>query len=208
MAETSLTVAPNAWTRRTGTEKIRPIKTLWDRLDGIFNAQWRARFPDELAIENWSKEWAEGLYEEAVTFGMVKTGLEALRRQMGPDTYPPTLPQFIALCKEIPDFEEAFYEAQRQSASREHGEDKWSHAAVYWAAQDFGTYELRQTTWKASKTRWVRILSGRISGQCPPIPLMLPKPVYKKGDPAAAQAAMEKIKAMPWFRVAGAMSNT
>ncbi|KPC53012.1 hypothetical protein WG78_10995 [Amantichitinum ursilacus] len=207
MAETTLTVAPNAWTKRTGTEKIIPIKTLWGRLDGIFPGLWRTRFPDELAIENWCREWAEGLYEEAVTFAMVKTGLEALRRRQGPDQYPPSLPEFIALCKAIPDFEEAFYEAQKQSSNREYGEDSWSHPAVYWAALDFGVYELRQTTWKASKTRWVRILSNRLSGPCSPIPKLLPKPVYKRGDPATAQAAMEQIKSMPWFRVAGAVGG-
>ncbi|WP_051711520.1 replication protein P [Andreprevotia chitinilytica] len=172
-------VAPR---KRTGTERIRPIKTLWDRFDGIYMGQWRSRFPDEQAVENWCVEWADGLYGEQVTFAMVKSGLEQLRRTLGPDSYPPTLPQFIGLCKQVPDFEEAFLEAQMQSGRMDYGEDQWSHPAIYWAARDFGGFELRQTTWKASRSRWIRLLSARLSGMCPEVPKRLPKPEYRKSD--------------------------
>ncbi|WP_148716859.1 replication protein P [Chitinolyticbacter meiyuanensis] len=191
---TALSVAPNAWTKRTGTERIVPIRELWNRLDGIFSGQWRSRFPDEQAVENWCREWAAGLHDEMVTFAMVKNGLEQLRRQMGDEVYPPTLPEFVAMCKGLPDMESAFMEAQLQAGAMNFDEDVWSHPAIYWAAVDFGMQALRLTTWKASKARWVRLLSARLSGVCSPVPAKLPKPVYRHERTEVGLSALQGLR--------------
>lgn len=191
---TGLTVAPSAWTRAIRKGEPSPVMQLWDRLDGIYGTKWRARFPDEAAVLNWRAEWGDALHDRAVTYGQVKKALQHLRERYTPDSWPPDLPEFLGICLEVPCYEEAFKEAQLQCGLIEEGLDRWSHNAIFWAAMDFGVYELRQAVWKESRRRWIRLLTNRLATPQMPPPKRLPKPEYKKGDPVVARKAIAQLR--------------
>ena len=96
--------------------------------------------------------------------------------------FPPTLPEFLALCRPPIDCEAAFYEAGQQLARRSaDGSDVWSHPAVYHAAVAL-SFELRQgMPYAALRTRWAVALtqaerdieSGRLPAEVPPRPPLL-----------------------------------
>lgn len=186
----------NAWNRlvRQDGDKT-PIEVLWDYFDGAFRLKWRSQFQDADAVRNWCRVWSQRLYEEGITFVMAKAALTTIERKMGANDFPPDLPTFIAAAKQIPSYEEAFIEAQRQIGQIDFGTDVWSHPAIYWAAVDFGLYDLRFAKWASSARRWTELLSKRL-GQIDiqNVPKRLPKPEYKKGSPEVARAALDKIR--------------
>ncbi|RWA55317.1 hypothetical protein AU476_07355 [Cupriavidus sp. UYMSc13B] len=48
--------------------------------------------------------------------------------------FPPTLPEFVALCRPGINVDAALYEATQQLRLRAEGKDEWSNPAIYWAA--------------------------------------------------------------------------
>lgn len=116
----------------------------------------------------------------------------------------PTLGQFIALCKPTP--EEAFFEAQTGIKDRSNGlMGKWACPAVYWAAQAFGTLDLKQAQWNFQGKRWTKCFNdamekqdaGRLDAVPQPVPVnarLGNEPA--KCDPNVARSNMEKINAI------------
>lgn len=109
-------------------------------------------------------QWPMGLTEAKRKFiealagyrpSEVARGIKALEQTK----WPPTLPEFLALCRTEIDYEQAFNEASRQMALRSTGRDTWSHPAVYWAAIRYGYTEVQQHPWVIAKGRWTSLLS-------------------------------------------------
>lgn len=139
--------------------------------------------------------WAEAL--SGFTVREVRTGLESCRVR----PWPPTLPEFLLLCRPTPDFEKTFAEAQEQVSKRQSGEDKWSSKVVYWAAVEFGFHDLRSMSWATAKTRWTRICSEKWAQEdsLPDIPAArqaLPAPGKALTDNDTARAKLADIKVM------------
>ncbi len=168
---------PSVWREPVDAEKLSLMDHLFNRFDGMYPQRWRSAFPTDTAIRNWKAAWREAFEQDAITVEDVARGIKVCRST---HDWPPSLAEFLKCCRVKVDYETAFYEAVEQMRNRSLGRaDKWTHAAIYWAAIDFTSFELNNTAWDRAKARWTRLLSDRLLSDCPPIPLAmiaLPKP--------------------------------
>jgi len=153
------------------------IDALFNRFDGMYPNRWRAAFANAQAIANWREAWVGAFVDEALSPDDVARGVRACRRAYD---WPPSLTEFLKMCRVSVDPESAYVEAVRQMAAREVGGDVWSHPAIFWAAVEFGTWDLRNASaYDRVRARWSRILAQKLMGSCPPVPvaaLALPAP--------------------------------
>ncbi|XZG71712.1 hypothetical protein ACTSKR_07610 [Chitinibacteraceae bacterium HSL-7] len=188
--------ARNPWLRPAGTDGFVPVVVLRQRLAALYGVIWRDQFADESAVVAWQEEAAALLYARGVSFAMVKQALDALRQRIQPGDAPPSVVELVELAMPSLDAEGTFGEAKRAAVLGEPVRRSWSHAAVYWAAVDFGWGRLGAAQWRGrDKADWTRCLARRLSGQCPAVPVA-PAPVtYQRGDPAVARSALAALRA-------------
>jgi hypothetical protein len=172
---------------------ISVMDRLFNRLDGIYPHKWRSAFASEQAIENWRDAWADAFLEERLTLHEIKTGLNECRRAFD---WPPSLPEFLRLCRPnlAPDL--AWHEAVTQMGRRAEGRDVWSHPAIYWTAVGIGEFDLKNLTFTAIKPRWERLLAENIKKDLKPVPKRLdalPPPGRTQANSAEGLA---KLRAM------------
>lgn len=110
--------------------------------------------------------------------------------------WPPTLPEFIKLCRPGLDPAVAFAEAQAQGRMRTEGRPNvWSHPAIYWAYQRIGAFEFQTQNYQVLRTRWERALEAEISKSTwDPIPEMPLRLAVDKGS--SVDAAKQKLNVM------------
>lgn len=78
--------------------------------------------------------------------------------------WPPTLPQFIKLCRPVIDFTAAYYEALNGVLAREKGEmGQWSNPAIFWASTKIGAFDFKNQSYSTIKARWEKALQDEIS---------------------------------------------
>jgi hypothetical protein len=101
--------------------------------------------------------------------------------------WPPTLPQFIKLCKPSVDAVAAYYQAVNGVIAREHGNvGEWSHPAIFWASVKVGAFDLKHQTYSNIKGRWEAALSEEMAKGAwsdipePMIALPAPAPASKE----------------------------
>lgn len=101
--------------------------------------------------------------------------------------WPPTLPQFIKLCKPSVDAVAAYYQAVNGVIAREHGNvGEWSHPAIFWASVKVGAFDLKHQTYSNIKGRWEAALSEEMAKGAwsdipePMIALPAPPPASKE----------------------------
>lgn len=117
--------------------------------------------------------------------------------------WPPTLPEFMRLCRPWMDPEAAFHEAVAGVTARKRGEvGAWAHPAIYHAAVAVGTHDLLNCGYAVLRGRWERAFRDELArGQWEPVPTpapALPAPggtLATREDAAKAMAKMgaEKI---------------
>ena len=139
-----------------------------------FAQQWHGIDPTEV-----KEAWGEGL--AGVTAGEIATALRScLKRE-----WPPTLPEFRSLCLPPPDYHRMFLDACS---------GRYPQPLTYWAAQQFGHFELRNSTWRSAEKRWQKLVDELIEDEpLPPIPehvgaKALPAPGKTMSTEVAAQA--------------------
>lgn len=160
-----------------------------------FADQWKDIDPAGL-----KKHWAEklaGLKNEELKSGVQK--LDTL-------DWPPSLPQFIKLCKPTVDGMVAYYEALNGVEARKRGEKGvWSHPAIYWAAMPM-SYDLSSQTYSQMKGRWERALEEQMAkGEWATIPepmLALPEPGKSHLSRENAAKLVEQYKAQDVVKTA------
>ena len=170
-----------------------------------FAALYGARFADMWKHSNLSlvmQSWANALSGYKV--GEVKAGLLACREK----PWPPTLPEFLMLCRPSPDMEKAFADAQEQVSKRAFGEDVWYDKALYWTAVEFGFYDLRSMSWPMAKNRWSRIWAEKrqLEASLPPVPAareVLAAPGKTLTDRETARRYLAELKRLVRGRQAG-----
>ena len=122
------------------------IERLFARMAAMYGNKfadmWGCVEPDTIK-ETWATDLAGFSNDE------LARGLIACRSR----DWPPTLPEFRKLCRPVPAYEAAFYEAVEQMRKRDAGEDVWTHPAVYWAAVGVGG-DLRSQSYSTIKSRW------------------------------------------------------
>ena len=69
--------------------------------------------------------------------------------------WPPSLPQFMKLCRVQIDPQKAFVEALNGLVARDRGEvGVWSHPAIFWAAVSVGGFDMKNSTYLQIQARW------------------------------------------------------
>lgn len=115
--------------------------------------------------------------------------------------WPPTLPEFLKLCRPAIDYERAFLEAIEQMRKRESGGDAWSSPAVFWAACTLGS-DLRAHPYQSIKGRWQAALdeaidgirTGRLPAEVPPRMVSLPAPGQTSVPPEVARRRIATMR--------------
>lgn len=192
----SLMCKPSDWLDPHPSLGISLMDHLYNRLDGIYPNRWRAAFTGENAIANWRSAWAEAFIEEGITPHMIAEGIRSCRRKYD---WPPSLTEFLKACKPTIDPESAFMEAVEQMANREHGTDRWTNPAIYWAAVEFGAFDLRHLSYTQAKARWNRIFNEKLSNsaldEVPPRREALPAPGEATTTSEEARRRLSELKA-------------
>ena len=167
------------------------IEQLFERFEKLYGTRFTDMWSNDPA--GVKRAWTDALAGYSV--GEVKAGLAACRTK----PWPPTLPEFLLLCRPAPDFERTFVEAQEQVSKRQFGEDKWSNKAIYWTAVEFGFHDLRAMSWTQAKNRWSRIYVEKLAKEesLPEVPLprqVLPAPGKGETDAETAKRRLADIK--------------
>ena len=170
---------------------LRNIERLFERFEKLYGTRFTDMWSNDPA--GVKRAWAAEL--AGYTTDEVRAGLSACKTR----PWPPTLPEFLLLCRPAPDYEKLFAEAQVQISRRERGEDEWTSKSVYWAAVEFGFHDLRSMSWATAKTRWTRICCEKRAQEnsLPDIPAArqaLPAPGKSETDRETAKAHLANIK--------------
>lgn len=154
-----------------------------------FSQQWQGIDPNML-----QNEWAEQL--AGFTGDELARGLAACRER----PFPPTLPEFMVLCRPPIRPEVAFHEAVHCLGQRRRGErGDWTHPAIFHAAVKVGQHDVMNASYSQIRTRWDKTLSDELAkGDWDPIPeahVALPEPKKTEMTDAEARKAMQRIGA-------------
>ena len=183
----SLTETP----KETSQQKSSALPEAWvERLFLRLSAMYGKRFSDMWSgvdLQGVKSVWAMDL--GGFTGDEIAAGVEACKSK----EWPPTLPEFMKLCR--PDrSEEAFRKAVKLLSTEER--DYANNNVLYWSIQRFGEFDLKQTTWDRGKQRWKDIYTecenNNRRGLLPIIPEKrgaLPAP----GGTVASPEEVEKI---------------
>ncbi len=156
------TPLPDAWIERL-------FEILLSLYGGRFNEMWGICNPEKMRVV-----WAEWLGGYSGT--EIARGIAACRVR----DWPPTLPEFLKLCRPPIDPEEAYQEAIAELTQRRLGKDRWSHPAIFWAAASIGSHDLMSSHWGAMKNRWTNRLRAELAKnawpEIPPHREALPSP--------------------------------
>ncbi|KWO62580.1 hypothetical protein WT98_30405 [Burkholderia territorii] len=144
---------------------------LFNRLDGLYPNRWRASFPSEQSIANWRESWAEAFDEEGITTQMISDGIRGCRRAYD---WPPSISEFLKVCKPPIDIDAALYEAIEQMQARQHSKDVWTNPAIFWAAAKVGEHDMLGQTFSQLKPRFEAALKKVLEGQVLPVPPRVP----------------------------------
>lgn len=169
---------------------------LYNRLDGAYPQKWRANFPSQQSIDNWSESWVEAFEDEGINPADVRVGLKECRRRFA---WPPSCAEFIQACKPFSDPGAAYHEAVAGLQARGKGElGVWSHPAVFWATSGLSR-DLMEQTYGQVKDRWAAALARQLGRgvweEVPP-----PRPQL----PAPGKTTLSKEDAEKFLRDAGA----
>jgi len=124
------------------------IEKLFERMAALYGSKfadmWRGTDPEQVKIL-WAHELGKLSREE------VTKGAQALMTL----EWPPSLPQFINLCRPKLDAQKAFVEALNGLVARDRGEvGVWSHPAIFWAAVSVGGFDMKNSTYPQIQARW------------------------------------------------------
>ena len=178
----------------TSPPKSSALPEPWiERLFARFEAMYGARFADAwkgCSIAHVKAVWAEDL--GGVSRDELAAGIAGCRSR----DWPPTLPEFMKLCRPPIDHQAALLEAIEQMARRESGRDRWSHPAIYWAAAKIGAYDRGRKTLRDLDAEWRKAFGDQMAlGQWPEIPERLPA-LPAPGQTHSREVGKETIQAM------------
>lgn len=154
-----------------------------------FSQAWEGIDKAQLA-QAWAEELAGFTGEE------IARGLQACRQR----PFPPTLPEFLVLCRPPINPEVAFHEAVHCLGQRRRGErGDWTHPAIFHAAVAVGSHDMLHATYGQLRARWERALSDTLTrGTWDPIPdaqQALPAPRKTEAGDREAERAMHTLGA-------------
>jgi len=155
----------------------------------MYAQKFSSLFATPNAIDNWKNVWGEGLAD--LTAEQLAKGLrECLKYD-----WPPSLPEFRKLCVDCD--AEKLYWAAMYEIGKPRSERLWGKLA-FWAAQRFGEFDLKHSSWDTAKTRWSAIIDDMHDQPLPEVPEYreaLPSP-GKIHNAETARKNIEKIKSI------------
>lgn len=196
LATTSSTSTP-AQAEYGGAGVCAPLPESWvEQLFQKMLLDYGKKFTDmwgsadmDLLISHWSREL--GVFTDAELL----RGTAAMAHQ----NWPPSLPEFKALCRPPIDPMVAFHEAQAGMLARAAGRmGEWSHQAIFWAAMQLGPAVTEQL-YTSVRPRWEKALADAFAvGRWQPIPapmLVLPAPGRTRLAAGTAKARLGELQA-------------
>lgn len=128
---------------------VRMLNTFGSR----FADMWRGTDIDSVKA-TWAPELSKLSREEFTK------GVQALVTL----DWPPTLGQFIKLCRPPLDAQKAFVEALNGLVARDRGEvGVWSHPAIFWATTRIGAFDMKNSTYPQIMGRWQAALEDELA---------------------------------------------
>lgn len=169
------------------TWAVKLIENLHMLYGSKFMQQWEGIEKPKLA-----QFWADEL--NGFTAPEIKKGLAACRER----PFPPTLPEFMVLCRPPIRSDAAFHEAVYCLRQRQKGErGDWSHPAIFYATLKVGQYDMLGASYSQMRSRWDRALADELAkGEWEPIPdptPALPEPARTQNSDAEAKKAMTRL---------------
>jgi hypothetical protein len=160
------------------------ISTLFEKMTTFYGSKfldmWRGT-DMSLVRRMWAVELAQ------LTNAELKRGSSTLISRQ----FPPTLPEFVLLCRPKVNLDAALDEAMTQMNNRANGaQDTWTDPAFYWAAAKIGFWDMQQLSRDALLKRFTAALDDVRRGPVPPVP-PVPKQVEAPAAPAVDRATAE-----------------
>lgn len=168
------------------------VESLFKRMAFTYGArfvdQWRGIDTDGIKVE-----WAEKL--GVLTDAELLHGVNSLHER----DWPPTLPEFLKLCRPPVDPVVAYHEAMEQGGRRDRGQpDEWSSPAVFWAWKRISAHDFAHLPYAALKPRWEKVLAIELAkhpmDQIPAPMVALPQPGKATTSVAQAHKQLGSIK--------------
>ena len=155
-----------------------------------FGQQWAGLTPREIKAA-WNRRLAD--YSPAE----IQRGLDACDAL----DWPPSLPEFMRLCRPALNAEAAYHEAVAGMVARGRGErGQWSHPGIYWAAVRITSHDLLSMGWQAIRGRWEAALRDVMAkGRWDPVPepaKALPAPGQASLSPQQQRQAMDQVRSV------------
>lgn len=114
--------------------------------------------------------------------------------------WPPTLPEFLLLCRPLIEPQTAFLEACSKLTRWCDGQSvTWSRPEVFWAAKAIGSWDFRNVPYKNLEARWKQALADAPGDAPPEPPKKLSAPFSAStdhSDPAVRERVAEGLKAL------------
>jgi hypothetical protein len=151
MTSTNLTPSTSKPTASTEWPATAVPETWIDALFERMAASYGSKFADlwrGVDINSVRRLW--GIELAKVTREEWKHGVDSLVTR----PFPPTLPEFVALCRPPFNLDAAVYEACEQMRNRTQGTDTWSSPAIFWAAVKVGHHDMVTLAHSAIKARF------------------------------------------------------
>ena len=176
---------------------LSAIDQLFLRFDAMYMQKWRSFFTSTLVTEDWKKMWSHAFISNGITAKMAFSAIERCAKEY--PKWPPTEGEFIALCRPEIDYEQAFHDAVRQMHKRMQNDpddrDFWPIPAIYWAALEFGQFELRTVSYSQAAGKWKRLLDKWREADCPDVKSFVPQIAAPARDDAGVAITSVEAKA-------------
>ncbi len=174
----------------------RVMDKLWMRMAKIYGHRWTASFGD-----SDDGTWAKGL--RGLTGEQIALGLSRCVERG--EAWPPTLPEFRALCTPsladlgLPSVRDAYRDAVFRTPKFGETERPWLHPAVRVAAHEAGIFELHHLPEsksfpifeRAYEVVCRRVVAGEVFDA--PVPKAIPE-IPKPADPATVSASIAAMR--------------
>lgn len=155
----------------------------------LFDRQWGNRELKDM-IPIWERKLKGFSNDE------LRRGYKALEKLK----YPPTLPEFMQLCRPPIDPVKAYHEAVAGTQARRDGKrGEWSHPAIFWAAAAMA-HDLLNMSYQQVKARFEKKLSDELEKtawqEIPEVHTPLPAPkVNREKGKAEAEKMLKRVGA-------------
>ena len=149
----SLSTAIESWQWPLAAISQESVEKLFARMHALYGIKFLEQWTG-IDIEAVQRQW--GIALGKMTSEQIRRGIVLMETC----DLPPTLPQFIKLCKPVLDPQAAYFEAVAGITAREKGKmGEWSDPAIYWATTLIGAFDLRTQSYAQIRRRWKKALS-------------------------------------------------